>query len=154
MGHTTPDFLPSPLLGAGTRRPRFGITSLGGHLVSREGPELESGPPGLEFWPWGKAVEGPGKSRDPHCCGEPRRVGPCLEVAPQMGKGRAAGWLGYGKSEALVGRLRGRVWWGAGPTGCRCRLRRPPGPGVTERPAADMDAQSVLGENGQNFWGS
>lgn len=120
MGPATPHFLPSPLLGAGMRRPRFGITSLGGHLVSREGPELESGRPGLEFWPWGKAVEGPGKSRDPHCCGEPRRVGPCLEVAAQMGKGRAAGWLGYGKSEALVERLRGRVWRRAGPTDAGC----------------------------------
>lgn len=64
--------------------------SLSGHLVSGEGPEMESGRPGLEFWPCGKAIEGPGKTRDPHCRREPTRVGPCLELTPQMGKGRVA----------------------------------------------------------------
>lgn len=56
--------------------------SLSGHLVSGEGPELESGRPGLEFWACGMAIEGPGKTRDPHCRKEPTRVGPCLELAP------------------------------------------------------------------------
>ena len=55
-----------------------------------EGPELESGRPGLEFWPCGMAIEGPGKTRDPHCRREHMRVGLCLELAPQTGKGRAA----------------------------------------------------------------
>ena len=63
---------------------------LSGHLVSGEGPELESGRPGLEFWACGMAIEGPGKTRYPHCRKEPTRVGLCLELAPDTGKGQAA----------------------------------------------------------------